>query len=72
MFAVPEIVEVLRKHKAISSIPELGAGTLMRDTVRYQLPAGWLGTLAVGRKVADYVERIFDFRGRRIDELFGR
>jgi putative tricarboxylic transport membrane protein len=28
MFAIPEVVEVLRKHKAISSIPELGAGTL--------------------------------------------
>jgi uncharacterized protein (TIGR01777 family) len=50
----------------------LGAGTLMRDTVRYQLPAGWLGTLAAGRRVAGYVERIFDFRSRRIDELFGR
>jgi len=50
----------------------LGAGTLMRDTVRYQLPAGWLGTLAAGRKVSGYVDRIFDFRSRRIDELFGR
>jgi hypothetical protein len=50
----------------------LGAGTLMRDTVRYRLPAGWLGTLAAGRRVAGYVERIFDFRASRIDELFGR
>jgi hypothetical protein len=50
----------------------LGEGTLMRDTVRYQLPAGWLGELAGARKVADYVTRIFDFRARRIDELFGR
>ena len=50
----------------------LGAGTLMRDTVRYRLPAGWLGNLAAGRRVADRVERIFDFRARRIDELFGR
>jgi hypothetical protein len=50
----------------------LGAGTLMRDTVRYRLPAGWLGTLAAGRRVAGYVERIFDFRSRRIDEIFGR
>ena len=49
----------------------LGAGTLMRDTVRYRLPAGWLGTLAAGRRVADYVERIFEYRSRRIDELFG-
>jgi hypothetical protein len=58
-------------HHTHDFVP-LGAGTLMRDTVRYQLPAGWLGTLAAGRKVAGYVERIFDFRARRIDELFGR
>ena len=50
----------------------LGDGTLMRDTVRYQLPAGWLGRLAGGARVADYVERIFDFRARAIDERFGR
>ena len=30
----------------------MGAGTLMRDTVRYRLHAGWFGTLAAGRKVA--------------------
>jgi uncharacterized protein (TIGR01777 family) len=50
----------------------MGAGTLMRDTVRYRLPAGWLGNLAGGRKVADYVQRIFDYRARKIGELFGR
>jgi uncharacterized protein (TIGR01777 family) len=49
----------------------LGAGTLMRDTVRYQLPAGWLGRLAAGGRVAGYVERIFEFRARKIDERFG-
>lgn len=38
MFAIPEIVEVLRKHKAISSIPELGAGTLkgFAETLRHK------------------------------------
>jgi ligand-binding SRPBCC domain-containing protein len=49
----------------------MGAGTLMRDTVRYRLPAGWLGALAGGRKVASDVERIFDYRSRKIDERFG-
>ncbi len=43
----------------------------MRDTVRYRLPAGWLGALAGGGKVASDVERIFDYRSRRIDERFG-
>jgi uncharacterized protein (TIGR01777 family) len=49
----------------------LGAGTLMRDTVRYRLPAGWLGLVAGGWKVALDVESIFDYRARRIDERFG-
>jgi uncharacterized protein len=49
----------------------LGTGTLMRDTVRYRLPAGWLGALAGGSKVASDVERIFEYRARRIDERFG-
>jgi len=50
----------------------MGTGTLMRDTVRYRLRAGWLGGLTAGPKVASYVERIFDYRARKIDELFGR
>ena len=49
----------------------LGGGTVMRDTVRYRLPAGWLGSVAGGRLVGSWVERIFDYRARRIDERFG-
>jgi putative tricarboxylic transport membrane protein len=38
MFAVPEIVEVLRKRATISSVPELGAGTLkgFGETLRHK------------------------------------
>jgi len=43
----------------------------MRDTVRYRLPAGWLGALAGGIKVARDVERIFEYRSHRIDQRFG-
>ncbi len=57
-------------HHTHDFIP-MGGGTLMRDTVRYRLPAGWLGALAGGSKVASHVERIFDYRSRRIDERFG-
>jgi uncharacterized protein (TIGR01777 family) len=57
-------------HHTHDFVP-MGAGTLMRDTVRYRLPAGWLGALAGGRKVASDVERIFDYRSRKIDERFG-
>jgi uncharacterized protein (TIGR01777 family) len=56
-------------HHTHDFIPT-GTGTLMRDTVRYRLPAGWLGALAGGRKVASDVERIFDYRSRKIDERF--
>ena len=56
-------------HHTHDFIP-LGAGTLMRDTVRYRLPAGWLGALAGGSKVAGDVERIFEYRSRKIDERF--
>lgn len=57
-------------HHTHDFIP-MGAGTLMRDTVRYRLPAGWIGALAGGIKVAADVERIFDYRARKIDERFG-
>jgi len=49
----------------------LGGGTTMRDTVRYRLPAGWLGSVAGGHLVASWVDRIFDYRARKIDERFG-
>ena len=57
-------------HHTHDFIP-LAGGTLMRDTVRYRLPAGWLGAAFGGSKVARDVERIFDYRSRRIDERFG-
>lgn len=56
-------------HHTHDFVP-LAGGTLMRDTVRYRLPAGWLGTLAGGQAVEAAVERIFEYRARRIDERF--
>ena len=45
-------------------------GTRMTDLVRYRLPFGLIGravhALAVGRDI----EQIFDYRFRRINELF--
>ncbi len=49
----------------------LGAGTLLRDTVRDRLPAGWLGARAGGSVVASDRERIFEYRARKIDARFG-
>lgn len=48
-----------------------GNGTLMRDTVRYEMRGGRLGELARRRFVEGDLERIFAFRRGRIDELFG-
>ncbi len=50
----------------------MGGGTLMRDTVRYRLPAGWLGLAGAGWKVARDVTQIFDYRAEKIDARFGR
>ena len=50
----------------------LAGGTLMRDTVRYKLPVGWLGQAAAGRTVHATVGRIFAYRAEQIDQRFGR
>ena len=48
----------------------LGAGTQMRDRVRYALPLGPLGRLAHAAVVRRTLETIFDYRRDRISELF--
>jgi uncharacterized protein (TIGR01777 family) len=57
-------------HHTHEFVP-LGEGTLMRDTVRWRVPLGWLGAAAGGWKVASYVDRIFAHRARKIAERFG-
>ncbi len=46
-------------------------GTLLRDRIRYTMPAGALGETVAGGFVRRDVERIFAFRRARIAELFG-
>jgi ligand-binding SRPBCC domain-containing protein len=46
-------------------------GTLVRDEVLYRLPLGPLGAIAYRLSVRRDVESIFDYRARRIGELFG-
>jgi ligand-binding SRPBCC domain-containing protein len=46
-----------------------GAGTIMRDLVRYRVGFGPLGALAARLLVRRDVEAIFDFRARRIPDL---
>jgi len=47
-----------------------GGGTRMRDVVRYRLPFGPLGRIVNALMVRRDVERIFDYRNRRIGEIF--
>jgi ligand-binding SRPBCC domain-containing protein len=46
-------------------------GTRMTDVVRYRLPFGAIGRAVHALKVRHDIEQIFDYRFRRIDELFG-
>jgi ligand-binding SRPBCC domain-containing protein len=50
---------------------EQDGGVLIVDRVRYQLPLGFLGRLAHGLFVRRQLAGIFDFRRRRIEEVFG-
>jgi ligand-binding SRPBCC domain-containing protein len=45
-------------------------GTRMVDLVTYELPLGFLGSLAHSLKVRSDVESIFDYRRERITETF--
>ncbi len=49
---------------------KLGHGTLIRDRVVFKLPLGLAGDLAASWKVVGDVNAIFDFRHKKILELF--
>jgi ligand-binding SRPBCC domain-containing protein len=51
---------------------EIGAGVLMTDVVRYGLPMGPLGALAHALAVRASLASIFDYRFRRVREIFAR
>lgn len=46
-------------------------GTLVVDRVDYEMPLGPLGRLVRWFSVRDTLDKIFDYRRQRIDELFG-
>lgn len=56
-------------HHTHEFIP-MGEGTLMRDTVHYQIPVGRVGELVMSQKIASDVENIFKFRRKVIVEKF--
>lgn len=57
-------------HHTHSFAPHDG-GTRMLDEVVYSLPLGMLGWVAHALVVRRNLEQIFDYRDRRIGELFG-
>lgn len=46
-------------------------GVEMTDIVHYQLPLGWLGDLANWLFVKKQLQGIFDFRRKKVEEIFG-
>lgn len=47
-------------------------GVLMRDIVTYKPPFGILGRIANGLFIKKQLKGIFDYRHRKIEELYGR
>ncbi len=50
---------------------ETEKGVLMTDIVSYELPLGFLGKLAHPIIVKNKLEEIFDYRFKRVEEIFG-
>ena len=47
-------------------------GVLMKDTVDYELPLGFLGEIAHGIFVKKKLEHIFDYRTKVLEEMFNQ
>lgn len=47
-------------------------GVLMKDTVDYELPLGFLGEIAHGLFVKKKLEHIFDYRTKILEEMFNQ
>jgi ligand-binding SRPBCC domain-containing protein len=50
---------------------QVDRGVEMTDIVHYRLPLGFLGDIANGLFVKKQLEHIFEFRHKRVVELFG-
>ncbi len=53
-------------------LKEVPGGVEMRDIVHYALPLGLLGRLANSLLVKNKLQKIFDFRHKKLESLFGR
>lgn len=51
---------------------EISGGVLMTDIINYAIPMGILGQMANTVLVAKEVQGIFDYREKKVEELFGK
>lgn len=50
----------------------IDGGVIMTDIVKYELPLGPLGAIAHGLFVKNKLNHIFDYRYKKVEELFGK
>lgn len=53
-------------------LEEINGGVLMTDIISYQPPMGFLGKIANAILIRSELKKIFDFRTKALEELFGR
>lgn len=50
---------------------EVAGGVVMKDDIRYGLPFGWFGTIFHNALVKKQLEKIFEFRRKTVERVFG-
>lgn len=61
-----------RKWHHLHQFSEVPGGTEMRDAVDYEIPFGLFGRMAHPLFVRRSLQKIFDYRWRVVEELFGK
>ncbi len=51
---------------------ETEAGVEMTDIIHYKLPLGFIGDIANSLFVKNQLDKIFDYRFKKTEELFGK
>ena len=69
-FADTQIQGPYKKWYHEHSFQNLGEGCLMRDTITYHLPMGWIGELGGSYWVKSDLHKIFGFRRKVVHERF--
>jgi hypothetical protein len=69
-----EIDESLEKYKKgeLNNFEEIEGGVLMTDIIHYKIPLGVLGNLANRLFIKRQLRSIFEFRIKKVNELFGQ